>query len=204
MILEVIGFGVVTAIAGAGIAGLAIAFGAQSVVEDVLKGLFMIVEDQFGVGDRVDVGAAEGFVERVTLRTTVIRDPAGQLWHIPNSQIDRVRNETQNWSRARLEIGVAYSSDLSRATEVIEQTARSLADEDEWAGDIRQEPEVRGVQSLGDDAVMIRVDARLTPGRRRGFERALWQRLKEALDDAGIEMPNQQIDVWMRTEAEAA
>lgn len=204
MSLEVIGFGVVTAIAGAGVAGLAIAFGAQSVVEDVLKGLFMIVEDQFGVGDRVDVGATEGFVERVTLRTTVIRDPDGRLWHIPNSEIARVRNETQNWSRARLEIGVSYDSDLRQARAVIEEAARSLAADADWADHVQSEPSVRGVQSLGDDAVMIRVDTNLAPETRRGFERALWERLKQALDDANIEMPNRQLDVWVRRQPDAA
>lgn len=204
MILEVIGFGVVTAIAGAGVAGLAIAFGAQSVVEDLLKGLFMIIEDQFGVGDRIDVGSVEGFVERVTLRTTVIRDPDGRIWHVPNSQIERVRNETQHWSRSRVEVGVSYASDLRQSSEVIEQAAQSLAEEDEWKDHIQEGPELKGVQSLGDDAVMLLVDTRLAPEQRRGFERALWERLKEALDEAGIEMPNRQLDVWIRSQPDAA
>ncbi len=204
MILEVIGFGVVTVIAGAGIAGVAIAFGAQSVVEDLLKGLFMIIEDQFGVGDRIDVGSVEGFVERVTLRTTVIRDPEGRIWHIPNSEIARVRNETQHWSRSRLEVGVSYSADLRQASDLIEQTARSLAEEDPWNDHIQEAPELKGVQSLGDDAVLLLVDTRLPPDQRRGFERALWQRLKEALEEAGIEMPNRQLDVWMRGQPDAA
>jgi small conductance mechanosensitive channel len=204
MILEVIGFGVVTAIAGAGIAGLMIAFGAQSVVEDILKGFFMIIEDQFGVGDRIDVGSVEGFVERVTLRTTVIRDPDGRIWYVPNSEIARVRNETQHWSRSRLEIGVSYASDLRQASEVIAQTAQSLAEEDEWKDHIQEAPDLKGVQSLGDDAVLLLVDTRLAPDQRRGFERALWQRLKEALDEAGIEMPNRQLDVWMRGRPDSA
>ena len=130
MILEVIGFGVITAITSAGVLGLAIAFGAQSVVEDVFKGVFMIIEDQFGVGDRIDVGSTEGFVERVTLRTTVLRDPDGRLWYIPNSEIARVRNETQSWARARLEMGVSYDTDLRQASGGLDKAARSLAEED--------------------------------------------------------------------------
>lgn len=204
MILETIGIGVITAIVGAGVAGLAIAFGAQSVVEDVVKGLFMIIEDQFGVGDRIDVGSADGFVERVTLRTTVIRDPEGRVWHIPNSEIARVRNETQHWARSRLEVGVSYSTDLRQASEVIEQAGQSLAGEDRWGDEIQMAPQVKGVQSLGDDAVILLVDTQVTPDFRRSFERALWQRLKEALDEAGIEMPNRQFDVWVRGQPDAA
>ena len=204
MILEVIGFGVITAITSAGVLGLAIAFGAQSVVEDVFKGIFMIIEDQFGVGDRIDVGSTEGFVERVTLRTTVVRDPDGRLWYIPNSEIHGVRNETQSWSRARLEMGVSYDTDLRQASDVIQTAARSLAEEDEWKDHILEAPAVRGVESLDDDAVMLRVDTHLAPEQRRGFERALRQRLVEALDEADMEMPNRQVDVWMRDQPEAA
>ncbi|MCH8130435.1 MAG: mechanosensitive ion channel family protein [Acidobacteria bacterium] len=204
MILETIGFGVVTLIAGAGVAGLAIAFGAQSVVEDVLKGIFMIIEDQFGVGDRIDVGQVEGYVERVTLRTTVLRAPDGRVWHIPNSEIHRVANETQNWSRAVIDIGVSYSADLRQASAVLEQAARSLAEEDEWKDHILVAPVVQGVQSLGDDAVMLRVATRLEHDHRRAFERALRERLKDAMDEAGLEMPNRQLDVWLQRRPEAA
>jgi small conductance mechanosensitive channel len=204
MILETIGFGVVTLIAGAGLAGLAIAFGAQSVVEDVLTGIFMIVEDQFGVGDRIDVGTVEGYVERVTLRTTVLRAPDGRVWHIPNSEIDRVANETQNWSQAVIDIGVSYSADLRQATAVLEQAARSLAEEDEWKDHILAAPVVQGVQSLGDDAVMLRVATRLEHDHRRAFERALRERLKDAMDEADLEMPNRQLDVWLQRQTEAA
>jgi len=204
MILETIGFGVVALIAGAGVAGLAIAFGAQSVVEDVLKGFFMIIEDQFGVGDRVDVGTVEGYVERVTLRTTVLRAPDGRVWHIPNSEIARVANETQNWSQAVIDIGVSYSADLRQATAVLEQAARSLAEEAEWKDHILAAPVVQGVQSLGDDAVMLRVSTRLKPDHRRAFERALREGLKDAMDEADLEMPNRQLDVWLQRQPEAA
>ena len=112
LMLEAVGVSVIAIIASAGVIGLAVGFGAQSVVEDLLRGVFMLAEDQFGVGDRISVGPVNGYVERVTLRTTVIRDSQGTLWHVPNSQIDWVANEAQKTSRATIEFGVSYTADL--------------------------------------------------------------------------------------------
>ena len=157
MILETLGVGIMAIIASAGILGLAIGFGAQSVVEDLLRGVFMLVEDQFGVGDRVDVGAVNGYVERVTLRTTVIRAPDGTLWHVPNSEINWVANENQLHSRAAVTMGVSYDCDLGEAMQVLGDAARATVDEPEWRDHVDGEPQVQGVQELGDDAVKIRV-----------------------------------------------
>lgn len=198
LMLDVIGISVIPVIAGAGVLGLAIGFGAQSVVEDLLRGVFMLAEDQFGVGDRIEVGSVNGYVERVTLRTTVIRDSTGTLWHVPNSEIDWVANEAQDSSRATVEIGVSYEADLDQASEVLLAAAEAAAAEPEWADLIRRSPQVSGVQELGDDAVNIRVIVWVDAGERRGFERVLRRRLKEALDRAGVVMPNRQVDVWMR------
>ena len=101
-------------IAGAGIVGVAVGFGAQSIVKDFLSGMFMLVEDQYGVGDSVDVGLASGTVERMTLRTTILRDTNGSVWYIPNGEIARVGNRSQVWSRAVLDIDVAYDTDLRK------------------------------------------------------------------------------------------
>lgn len=117
---------------------------------------------------------------------------------------ERVRHETQHWARATLDTGVSYSEDLRQAAAVIEEAARSLAEEDQWKNHIQVAPEVKDVQSLGDDAVMVRGDTQIDPDQRRGFERALRQRLKEALDETCIEMPNRQLDVWMRGQPDAA
>lgn len=204
MILEVLGISLVPVIAGAGVIGLAIGFGAQSVVEDLLRGLFMLAEDQFGVGDRIDVGHVNGYVERVTLRTVVIRDSEGTLWHVPNSEIDRIANEAQQSSRATVEVGVAYSVDLDEATAVLQRAAEEAAHEPAWQEHVQRPPQVSGVQELGDDAVSIRVIAWVDAGERRRFERHLRRRLKEALDAAGVEMPNRQVDVWMRQHVAAA
>jgi small-conductance mechanosensitive channel len=204
MILEVLGVSLVPLIASAGVLSLAVGFGAQSVVEDLLRGLFMLSEDQFGVGDRIDVGHVNGYVERVTLRTVVVRDSAGTLWHVPNSQIDWVANENQTRSRATVLIGVSYAADLERATSVLDEAARAAGAEPEWHDLVREEPQVQGVHELGDDAVMMRVVVWVDAPERRRFERHLRRRLKEALDRAGIEMPNRQVDVWLRHEESAA
>ena len=204
MILEVFGFSIVPVIASAGVLGLAIGFGAQSVVEDLLRGVFMLAEDQFGVGDRIDVGVVNGTVERVTLRTVVIRDADGTIWHVPNSEINRVANENQLTSRATIEIGVSYSADLGEAMTVLGRAAQAAADHPDWEEHVTRAPEVQGIQELGDNAVHIRVIVWVAAGERRRFERHLRLKLKEALDRAKVEMPNRQLDVWLRGQPQAA
>jgi small-conductance mechanosensitive channel len=204
MMLDVFGLSVIPVIASAGVLAIAIGFGAQSVVEDLLRGVFMLAEDQFGVGDRISVRQVNGYVERVTLRTTVIRDTQGTLWHVPNSEIDWVANEAQETSRATIEIGVSYTADLDEAMDVLLQAAEAVAADPDWREHVTRPPEVSGVQELAADAVNIRVIVWVDAGERRKFERHLRRKLKAALDAAGIEMPNQQVDVWMRSEGSAA
>jgi small conductance mechanosensitive channel len=196
LILEQLGIDALTAIASAGVLALAIGFGAQSVVADLFAGLFMLAEDQVGVGDRVDVGPVNGYVERMTLRTTVIRDPGGMVWHVPNSQIDYVANETQSWARATVVIGIAFEEDARVATQVLSDAATELAGSDEWSGVVVQAPIVQAGQELGD-GVDVRVCVRVEPDKRRPFERALRVRLVEALNEAGIKMPNAALDVFV-------
>jgi small conductance mechanosensitive channel len=198
MCLEAIGINATSAIASAGVISIAVGFGAQSVVEDFFRGIFMLAEDQFGVGDRIDVGVVNGTVERMTLRSTVIRDPIGTLWHVPNSEIDFVANETQKSSRATVLIGVSYGVEIDKAIEVLEAGAEAAADDPDWSDMVARPPEVQGVFELGDDAVYLRVITWVDADERRRFERFLRQQLKEALDEADIEMPNRQIDVWLR------
>jgi small-conductance mechanosensitive channel len=201
LMLEAVGVSVIAIIASAGVIGLAVGFGAQSVVEDLLRGVFMLAEDQFGVGDRISVGSVNGYVERVTLRTTVIRDSQGTLWHVPNSQIDWVANEAQETSRATIEFGVPYTADLDDAMEVLLRAAEEAAADPAWQEHITRPPEVSGVQDLADDAVYIRVIVWVDAGERRKFERHLRHQLKEAAEAAGIESPNRQLDVWIRSQA---
>ena len=198
VILQILGVSVVPLVASAGFAGIALGFGAQRLVEDVITGLFMLVEDQFGVGDRIDAGMVNGTVEALTIRSTVVRDPDGMLWHLPNSEIRRVANESQHWARAKVDIGVSYNAPLAEAMDVLHTAALEQAERSEWSDDVLGAPEVIGVQELGLDSVNIRVTTRVVPEARRQYERDLRRTLVEAIEDASIEMPNRQVDVWIR------
>ncbi len=186
-------------IAGAGIGGLALGFGAQSIVKDFLSGLFMLIEDQYGVGDIVDVGSASGTVEKVSLRSTTIRDVKGTVWHVPNGVISRVGNSSQLWSRALLDVEVAYDTDLDLARDVIQRVGDSLWEDKEWGGDeLMERPEIWGVQELGASAVALRLVVKTEPSKQWAVERELRMRLKNAFDKAGIEIPFPQQTVWHR------
>ncbi len=185
--------------AGAGVVGVALGFGAQSVVADFLSGFFMLFEDQYGVGDVVDVGDAAGTVEKFSLRTTTLRDVNGTVWHIPNSEIRRVGNKSQLWSRAVLDIDVAYDTDLRRAEGIIQRVADDLWRDTEFTGgDIIDPPEVWGVERLGADGVAIRLVVKTDPAEQWVVGRELRLRIKEALDEAGIEIPFPQRTIWLR------
>ncbi|MCP4221902.1 MAG: mechanosensitive ion channel family protein [Actinomycetia bacterium] len=199
MILDLLGISVAPLLASAGIAGVAIGFGAQRLVEDVITGLFMLIEDQFGVGDQIDVDMVHGTVEGLTLRSTVLRDADGTLWHIPNSEIRRVANESQLWSRAVVDVGVAYGTPTDHVMSVLARAVSELAADPDWEDNVRNEPEVLGIQELGGDSVNIRVVARVDPGARVRFEREMRKVFMEALDAAELEMPNRQLDVWLRS-----
>lgn len=202
-VLATVGLNVGPLLAGAGILGIALGFGAQEVVGDFLNGFFMLVEDQYAVGDIVDVGDATGVVEYIGLRTTRIRDLTGTLWHVPNGEIRRVGNMSQEWARALLDIGVSYDADLPRAVEVIRETAFGLyeSEDEEWSTRILDEPEVWGVEELGDSSILIRLVVKTRPGDQWTVSRELRLRIKAALDTAEIEIPFPQRTVWVRTDA---
>jgi small conductance mechanosensitive channel len=188
-ILGEVGINLGPLIAGAGIAGVAIGFGAQSLVKDFLTGTFMLVEDQYGVGDVVDLGLASGTVEAVTLRTTRLRSSDGTVWHIPNGQIMRVGNKSQQWSRALLDVAVAYESDLRHAEEVIKAAAVDMANDPDWEGELLDEPELWGVERLSAGGADIRLVVKTAPASQFRVMRELRVRVKEALDAAGIRPP---------------
>jgi small conductance mechanosensitive channel len=190
-------------IAGAGIGGIALGFGAQSVVRDFLSGLFMLIEDQYGVGDIIDIGPATGTVEKVSLRSTTVRDVQGTVWHVPNGEIVRVGNYSQLWSRALIDVEVAYDTDLELAQGVIQRVADDLWEDPDWGGDeVMERPEVWGVQTLGSSSVAIRLVVKTEPSQQWAVERELRLRLKNALDEAGIEIPFPQQTVWFRHQGE--
>ncbi len=190
-------------IASAGILGVALGFGAQSLVEDFLSGMFMLAEDQFGVGDIVDLGEATGVVEKISLRTTSLRGTDGTLWFVPNGQVQRVGNMSQDWARALLDISVGYEADVDLAIEVIDRACRDFAASPENADQVLEEPEMLGVEELGADAVVIRLWIKTVPGMQYGLARALRRDIKVALDEAGIEIPFPQRTVWLRHAGDA-
>jgi small-conductance mechanosensitive channel len=200
MALGELGVDLAPLLAGAGVAGIAIGFGAQTLVRDFLSGLFMLFEDQYGVGDVVDVGEASGTIEGVSLRTTRLRDVEGVVWHVPNGEIKRVGNMSQQWSRALLDIGVAYDTDVPTAIRVIKETADGMWQEDDWSRLILGEPEVWGVEELGADRVIIRLVVQTRPLEQWTVARELRARIKRAFDAAGIELPLPQQTITYRTE----
>ena len=184
-------------IAGAGIGGVALGFGAQSIVKDFLSGLFMLIEDHYGVGDWVDLGYASGTVEEVSLRSTTIRDIKGTVWHIPNGEIARVGNFSQLWSKALVDIEVSYDTDVRVAMGVMQRVADELWNDPEWGGDeVSEAPAVFGIQSLGASGVGLRLSVKTEPSMQWAVEREIRLRLKEAFDEAGIEIPFPQQTVW--------
>lgn len=203
MVLSEVGVNIAPIIASAGIVGLALGFGAQTLVKDFLSGIFMLVEDQYGVGDVVDLGEASGTVEAVSLRVTRLRDVDGTVWYVRNGEILRVGNMSQNWARAVLDIRVAYDEDLVRAQQVLHEVARDMWQDEDYRGVIIEEPEVWGVQDLTADGVLIRVALKTAPIEQWGVARELRARIKARFDHEGIEIPLPQRVVWHRGEETA-
>ncbi len=176
-------------LAGVGVLGLAVSFGAQSLVKDLISGAFMLVEGQFAVGDVVRVRDAAGLVEKITLRTTVLRDINGVVHVIPNGTIETLSNLTKSWSRAVLEIGVAYKEDVDRVMEVMLDEAIEMSKDPDWEPLIVEEPTVPGVERFDDSAVTIRVMFKTFPLKQWDVARQYRRRIKYRFDAEGIEIP---------------
>jgi moderate conductance mechanosensitive channel len=198
MALSELGVNIAPIIASAGIIGLALGFGAQSLVKDFLSGVFMIFEDQYGVGDVVDVGEASGTVEAVSLRVTRLRDLNGTVWYVPNGEILRVGNMSQNWSRAVVDVNVGYHEDLTRVEGVLRELAHALWEDEDFRGLIIEEPEVTGVEMFTPDGITLRVLLKTAPMEQWGVARTLRQRIKARFDHEGIEIALPQRVVWHR------
>lgn len=204
MILGELGLDLAPLIAGAGIVGVAVGFGAQNLVRDFLSGIFMLIEDQFGVGDIIDAGPAAGTVEGVSLRSTRLRDIEGNVWHIPNGTIERVSNKSQEWSRALLDVPVSYATDTGYAVSVIKEVSDAMWRDPDWTGSILAEPEVWGVETLGSDGMAIRLVVKTSPAAQWKVSRELRARIKSAFDESGIEIPFPQRVIWHREEERSA
>lgn len=207
MAVSKLGYNIAPLIASAGIVGVALGFGAQTLVRDFLSGIFMIFEDQYGVGDVVVIGDVAGTVEAVSLRVTRLRDVDGTVWYVRNGEILSVGNQSQNWARSVLDVRVAYSEDLSRVRRLLEEVAHGLWEDEDFTGVVIEEPEVWGVQDLGVDSVSVRVALKTVPLEQWRVSREMRERIKARFDAEGIEIPLPQRVMWQReasTEAPAA
>ena len=198
--LSEIGLNIGPLIASAGIIGVALGFGAQSVVKDFLSGIFMVIEDQYGVGDVTDLGDASGTVEAIGLRVTRLRDINGTVWYVRNGEILRVGNKSQGWARAVVDVDVAYDEDISRVRDLLLSAANNLFSSPENAALIIEEPEVWGVEALSADSVVVRLVVKTVPLKQWKVARLLREAIKDAFDSAGIEIPFPQRTVWVRSE----
>jgi hypothetical protein len=186
IVLGDLGINLAPLLASAGVVGVAIGFGAQNLVRDYLSGVFMLVEDQYGVGDVITVGDATGTVENVTLRITRVRDVNGIVWHIRNGAIETVGNESQGWARAVLDFPVPFESDLATIRNVLQETGDMMWNEPTWRAVMLEAPEVWGAQSISGDQVVMRIVAKTPPLRQWEVEREMRARAKAALQEAGI------------------
>jgi len=186
IILGDMGVNLAPLLASTAVLGVALGFGAQNLVQDFLAGVFMLVEDQYGVGDVIDVGGTSGTLEAVSLRITRLRDVNGVVWHVRNGTITKAGNKSQGWARAVVDFPVPYRHDIPQVRHVMAQTATAMWQEPAWHEIILEEPEVWGVQTLYTDAVLLRVVARTVPLRQWEVQRELTERLKTALDASGL------------------
>jgi small-conductance mechanosensitive channel len=173
-------------LASAGVVGVAVGFGAQSLVRDYLAGIFMLVEDQYGVGDVITVGDATGTVENVTLRLTRVRDVNGIVWHIRNGGIEVVGNESQGWARAVIDFPVPFEADLTTIRSLLMQTGETMWNDPAWRAVMLEPPEVWGAQEISSEEVTMRIVAKTAPLRQWEVEREMRARVKAALHEAGI------------------
>jgi small conductance mechanosensitive channel len=197
MVLSELSFDLGPVLASAGIVGVAVGFGAQNLIKDFLNGMFMILEDQYGVGDVIDAGEATGTVEAVGLRTTRLRDVAGTVWHIRNGEILRVGNKSQGWARAVVDLPVSLDTDIARVRDVVQAAADEMHADEEWADKLIEQPEVWGLEDLGSAGLVIRLAVKTVPLEQWAVSRELRQRVKAAFDREGIliAVPQQQARV---------
>jgi small-conductance mechanosensitive channel len=195
MILRDLGFEIGPILASAGIIGVAVGLGGQSLVKDIIAGAFIILEDQFGVGDVVKISDRAGVVENIGLRTTTLRDQEGIAHIIPNGKIETASVMTKGWSQIVLDLDVAYNTDLDRAIGAVENVLKQYATE--FPENVLGEPQVLGIESLGDNSVKIRSTLKTAPGKQWDAARLIRRRIKEELANLGIQAPFQQNVAWI-------
>ncbi len=188
-VLALLGIPLAPLLASAGVGGVALGFGAQALVRDYLSGIFMILEDQYGVGDFIDTGEAIGTVEEVTLRVTRLRDLDGVVWYVRNGEIIRIGNRSQGWSTVMVDLPFSYTEDVDRVIGIITDAISRMKDDEHWSEVLRETPSVLGVETITAGTVTVRVFATCTPNQNWGIQREIRRRVKEAFDREGIAGP---------------
>lgn len=176
-------------LASAGVGGVALGFGAQSLVKDFLSGTFMIIEDQYGVGDVIDTGEAVGTVEEVTLRITRLRDASGVVWFIRNGEIIRVGNQSHGWAVATIDVPVAYDEEPARVIPLLQQVVEQVWEDPEQRARLIEMPTVAGVESVSGGVMTLRIFAKCRPGEQWAVPRVIREQVKASLDRAGVRGP---------------
>lgn len=189
MVLAEFGVALGPILASAGIVGVAVGFGAQNLVRDFLSGMFMLLEDQYGVGDIVDLGEASGVVESVGLRITTVRALNGTVWYVRNGEILRVGNMSQGYAVAVVDLPLGHSADISETTQIVATTASERIAEKDVAESVLEAPQVLGVEKVGPEGVTLRMTVKVKPGQQFAVQRALNAAITDALDNAGVPRP---------------
>ncbi len=181
--------------------GVALGFGAQSLVKDVIAGFFILAEDQYRIGDVVKVGGVAGAVEDIRPRVTVLRDLDGNVHYVPNGHIDVTSNLTQEFAQAVLDIGIAYKEDVDGALAILQDELTALSEDPDWSARIIEPPKVLGVEQLGDSAVVLRAIVKVDSTERWNVRREAFRRVKNRLDAEGIEIPFPHVTVYQGDDA---
>ena len=201
VIAEQLGISVTPLLAGAGVAGIVIGFGAQSLIKDLINGVFILLEQWYQVDDVVSVGGITGSVERFNLRTTVIRDIEGTVHYIPNGEITVLGNRTHLWSRAVVEVGVHYNEDTGRIVEVLEEIFDDIMADKKYKKMILERPSILGddgISELGDSAIIFKLVCKVKPGEQWNIGRQIRKRIKDKFDEVGIEIPYPCTNIYIR------
>ena len=189
MIVSELGINITPALAGLGVAGIAVGFGAQSLVKDIFNGVLILLENQYGIGDVVKIAGIEGLVKDISLRRTILRDLDGIVHSIPNGEIGVASNYTKEWSRVNMNISVGYGEDLDRVIKVINKVGKEIAKDPEWKSRILKAPEVLRVDEFGDSGIIIKILGETQPLEQWDVMGELRLRLKKVFDREGIEIP---------------
>lgn len=197
MVLKEVGINIGPLLAGAGIVGLAVGFGAQSLVKDVISGFFILLENHMNVGDVVQIAGVAGLVESINLRITVLRDIEGKMYIVPNGEISVVANLTKEWSKAVLDIGVAYKEDVDEVIEVLKDVGETLVADTSFGPKILEPMDVLGLDSFGDSSVNIKVAFKTQPRAQYAVAREFRRRVKKAFDSRGIEIPFPHVTLYL-------